>query len=334
MVTIADVARHAGVSISTVSYVLSGKRSISAETEGRVRAAIRHLGYRPNAGARALASSRSNVIALAVPLRSDMYLPVLMEFVTGVVTAARAHEHDVLLLTQDEGADGLRRVAGSALADAVIVMDVQQHDPRLEVLRGLRRPSALIGVPADPAGLTCVDLDFAASAAVCAGHLADLGHRRLGFVGPPEPVYARGTSFARRALAGFTDEVRRRSLTGAGTACTPNYPGVRRALDDLRARVPGLTGLVVHNEEALPVLLDVLHADGLAVPGDLSLTAICPDQQAASLAVPVTAVAIPAARLAADAVDAVMRELDGVPDRSVRLRAPELRVRASSGPVT
>ncbi|RCV47881.1 LacI family DNA-binding transcriptional regulator [Marinitenerispora sediminis] len=333
MVTIADVARHAGVSISTVSYVLSGKRSISAETEGRVRAAIRDLGYLPNAGARALASSRSNVLALVVPLRSDMYLPVLMQFVTGVVTAARAHEHDVLLLTQEEGADGLRRVAGTALTDAVIVMDVQQHDPRLEVLRGLPQPSALIGVPADPRGLACVDLDFAASAASCVAHLADLGHRDLGFVGPPEPVYQRGTSFARRALAGFTSALRSRALAGAGVPCTPDYRGVRRALAELRARVPGLTGLVVHNEEALPVLLDVLHSDGLRVPDDLSVAAICPDQQAQSLAVPVTAVAIPAEELAADAVRAVMRELEGVRDRTVRLRAPELRVRASTGPV-
>ena len=56
MVTIADVARHAGVAVSTVSYVLSGKRAISATTRQRVLASIRALGYHPHAGARALAS--------------------------------------------------------------------------------------------------------------------------------------------------------------------------------------------------------------------------------------------------------------------------------------
>ncbi|MGW6159348.1 LacI family DNA-binding transcriptional regulator, partial [Streptomyces sp. NPDC055144] len=64
MVTLAEVARHAGVSASTVSYALSGKRSISAATRERVESSVRKLGYHPNAGARALASSKSNIIAL------------------------------------------------------------------------------------------------------------------------------------------------------------------------------------------------------------------------------------------------------------------------------
>lgn len=85
-VTITDVARHAGVAVSTVSYVLSGKRAISATTRQRVLASIRDLGFHPNAGARALASKRSNVIALVLPLRAGMHLPVLMQFATSVVT--------------------------------------------------------------------------------------------------------------------------------------------------------------------------------------------------------------------------------------------------------
>lgn len=103
MVKITDVARRAGVSPSTVSYVLSGKRSISAATQRRVEASIRELGYRPHAGARALASSRSNVLALVMPLRSGIHVPVQMQFAGAVATTARRHDHDVLLLTQEEG---------------------------------------------------------------------------------------------------------------------------------------------------------------------------------------------------------------------------------------
>ncbi|CAM5545364.1 HTH-type transcriptional repressor PurR [Streptomyces antimycoticus] len=87
MVTLAEVARHAGVSASTVSYVLSGKRSISAPTRERVEHSIKELGYHPNAGARALASSRSNILALMVPLRTDMYVPVMMEIAIAVASA-------------------------------------------------------------------------------------------------------------------------------------------------------------------------------------------------------------------------------------------------------
>ncbi|MDI5943680.1 LacI family DNA-binding transcriptional regulator, partial [Micromonospora sp. DH15] len=117
MVTISDVARHAGVAVSTVSYVLSGKRAISEVTRNRVLASIRMLGYHPNAGARALASRRANVVALVLPLRSGMQVPVVMQFAMAVVTTARTVEHDVLLVTSDEGPAGLRRIAASAMVD-------------------------------------------------------------------------------------------------------------------------------------------------------------------------------------------------------------------------
>ena len=124
MVTLADVAQHAGVSASTVSYVLSGKRSVSTSTRRRVERSIELLDYHPHAGARALASSRSNIIALMVPLRGDMYVPVMMEIAIAVTTTARRFGYDVLLLTNEEGPEGVRRVEVSALADAMILMDV------------------------------------------------------------------------------------------------------------------------------------------------------------------------------------------------------------------
>ena len=114
--TILDVARHAGVAPSTVSYVLSGKRVISAATRERVLAAVRELGYHPHASARALASNRANVIALVLPLRAGMHVPVLMQFAVSVVTTARRFDHDVLLVTADEGPAGLRRIDASAAA--------------------------------------------------------------------------------------------------------------------------------------------------------------------------------------------------------------------------
>src|SRR5699024_10073822 len=129
MTTIDDVARRAGVSASTVSYALSGKRTISAATRSRVEKAIAELGYTPHAGARALASARTNVLALMAPLRPDVDVSVIMQFVTGVVTKARSHDYDVLLLTQEDAA-GLSRVA-SGMVDGLILMDVEAKDQRI-----------------------------------------------------------------------------------------------------------------------------------------------------------------------------------------------------------
>ena len=227
MVTITDVARHAGVALSTVSYVLSGKRVISATTRQRVLASIRALGYHPHAGARALASRRANVIALVLPLRSGMHLPVLMAFATAVVSHARRFDHDVLLVTADEGPPGLRRIAASAMVDGIIAMDVEMRDPRLPLLRELERPSVLIGFPADAAGLTCVDLDFYRAGKACVDHLAALGHRELALLGSPAVVYERDTGFAHRTRAGFLETAERAGLPAVAQPCEEIASAVR-----------------------------------------------------------------------------------------------------------
>ncbi|MFD1147538.1 LacI family DNA-binding transcriptional regulator [Saccharothrix hoggarensis] len=333
MVTIADVARAAGVSPSTVSYVLSGKRSISEATRRRVHHSIRALGYRPNAGARALASNRTNVLALVVPLRADLNVPVMMQFVTATVTEARSYDHDVLLLTADEGAEGLHRVVASSLADAIIVMDVEAAEPRVPVLRELGRPAVLIGVPDDPQGLTCVDLDFTAAGSECVTHLADLGHRDVALIGPSPAVYERGTSYAGRFLRGFTKTAADRGVTAVTLPCVPTYDGLRACLDDLLALERAVTGLVVHNEAILGPLLSELDRRGRRVPDDISVLAVCPPDLAEAQSVPLTSVDIPAVELGALAVELAMRLLDGLGEPEVRLLPPRLTVRAGTGPV-
>lgn len=147
--------------MSTVSYVLSGKRSISEETKRRVEQSIVTLGYHPNAGARALASNRSRVVGLVVPLHSDQNMPIIMRFVSSIVARARDHDYDVLLLTKEAGPGEAHRVIARSMADAIVVMDVESADPRVPELRDVDAPVVLLGMPDDHEGLSCVDLDFA-----------------------------------------------------------------------------------------------------------------------------------------------------------------------------
>ncbi|WP_217214750.1 LacI family DNA-binding transcriptional regulator [Streptomyces sp. AC550_RSS872] len=332
MVKITDVARHAGVSASTVSYVLSGKRPISEETRRRVEESIRRLGYRPHAGARALAGRSSNVLALAVPLRPGIDVPVAMRFAVAVVTTARRHGHDVLLLTQEEGEEGLRRVVDTALVDGLIVMDVQLDDARPALLRGLDRPSVMIGFPADPEGLTCIDLDFKAAGEACVEHLARLGHRAVALVGSPPEVYVRGTAFAQRVMRGFTAAADRGRLASAVHPCEASPAAARVVAERLLREQPGLTGVVVHNEAVLEPLIDAFEELGLRVPADLSVTAICPDELAASLRVPVTSIALPADEVGAQAVELLMKKLNGTAVPEATLLPPRMTERGSTAP--
>jgi len=330
MVKIADVAAHAGVAMSTVSYVLSGKRPISEQTRKRVLSSIRALGYHPHAGARALASNRSNVIALVIPLRTGVHVPVVMQFVVSVVTSARKYDHDVLLVTQDEGERGLRRVAGGAIADGLLVMDVELRDVRIPVLRSLSRPSVLIGFPEDAAGLTCIDLDFAAAGALCVDHLADLGHRHVGLVGSPRAVYERRTGFAERLLAGVDEAAARRGVTARMHSCEPSPEAALATVEQLLREQPDLTGIVVHNEPALQPVLDALRTLGRRVPEDVSVVAVCPDELAQHAAPAVSSVTIPAQEVGRQAVDLLMAKLEDEHVPAATLLAPRLTRRVST----
>ncbi len=332
MVTLAEVARHAGVSASTVSYVLSGKRSISEATRRRVEQSIRELGYHPHAGARALASSRSNIIALMVPLRTDMYVPVMMDIAVAVATTARQYGYDVLLLTGEEGPSAVRRVSASGLADAMIVMDVELEDERIPLLTASAAPSVLIGLPADTTGLTCVDLDFEAAGARCAEHLADLGHRDVAVVGPPAAVYQRHTGFAVRTLEGLRSRAGERGVRLIHRPCEGTFESAAGTLARIFQERPGTTALVVQNEAAIGPMLMLLRQQGRAVPEDVSVVAVCPEPLAVSSTPQLTAVAIPARQMGQRAVELAVARLGGQEAAEVRLLEPELTVRASTGP--
>ncbi|KOV82818.1 LacI family DNA-binding transcriptional regulator [Nocardia sp. NRRL S-836] len=337
MVTIADVARHAGVSSSTVSYVLSGKRAISEETRLRVRTSVRELGYHPHAGARALAARRSHIVALMVPLRTDVYVPVMMEIAIAVTMAARQHGYDVLLITNDEGPDGVKRIAASGLADGVILMDVELDDERIPVLQAQGTQAALIGLPQDPAGLSCVDHDFAVAGALCADHLADLGHREIAFIGYGSGVYHRHAGYAERTLAGFRERAEQRGLRFLHRSCEGTYESTAGALARVLADRPATTGFVVQNEGAIGPLLTLLRTSGRTVPEDASVIALCQDQLAEQFAPRLTAVTGSAQDLGRVAVEQIMRRLTAVrdgdrPADDQVLLTPVLTIRDSTGP--
>lgn len=280
-----------------------------------------------------------------VPLRTDMHVPVMMEIAIAVATTARTHGYDVLLLTGEEGPDAVRRVTGSGLADAMILMDVELDDERLPLLRGggtpagakpgagEDRPSVLIGLPASTSGLTCVDLDFGAAGALCVEHLAMLGHRDIAVIGEAPAVYERHTGFAERTLDGLRSRARELGLRALHRPCEGGYDAMAVTLARILDERPGTTGFVVQNESAVEPLLALLRRQGRAVPEDVSVIAVCPDQVATQASVRLTSVAIPAQEMGRRAVELVVAKLDGRGTDEVVLIAPELTVRASTGPV-
>jgi DNA-binding LacI/PurR family transcriptional regulator len=305
---IEDVARRAGVSRSTVSYALSGKRSISRETRERVEAAIAELGFTPNAGARALATAQTKVIGLFVQFFEDEFSPAMLQYVLPISDVAREAGYDILMVTEADGQHAVERILSSGMVDGVALLNVAYEDPRLPVMRRMKQPGAMVGLPRNPEGFDVFDLDFAGAGRILVDHLADLGHREVILITPRQHVYERGGAYAWRFRDAALERaasygIRVRSFYGE-----TQQPAVNQQLNDiLDARDE--TAMIVHNDAVIAALPSVLYSRGIRVPDDLSVVGAFSEDFGKLFSLPYTAVETSPDRLGRLAVQALVQRM-------------------------
>lgn len=334
MATMQDVANLAGVSLSTVSYTLTGKRPVSAATRTRVEAAMTQLGFRRHAVARALASRRSHVLAVAYPTYGVSLGTTLNQIVAGA--AAAAHDADYALVlwpVSSSEPETLRELAAHRGADAVLLMEVTLDDPRIEAVEEAGLVCGLIGRTAQPQGRVWVDADFEDALAQAVDHLVGLGHRHIAFVNRDEASLAQHYGPSVRALAGYEAAMARHGLhpISAPSELTPfgGHVVARRLL----AQYPELTAFVVMNELALFGVSATLREQGLVVPRDMSLVAVAIAGEISEMfEQPLTHVAMPGPELGYRAVRDLLVALDGDVVPPGDLLPCVLEPRATSGP--
>ena len=185
-----DVAKLAGVSQTTVSYVMSGRRAVSPETEKRVQIAMKELGYQPHAGARSLRSRKSRVLGVVVPYHEGADAAAQHYMLITLAQLLREHDFDLLLITADEGAAGLRRVMQTALCDGLFIMEVRFNDARLGVVAESKIPTVFIGTPGSGpfnAPIQSIDVDYYEAGRAAVHRLRDAGARNIAFVHSASP---------------------------------------------------------------------------------------------------------------------------------------------------
>ena len=330
-----DVAERAGVSQSTVSYVMSGKRPISQKTRQRVQAVIDELTYQPNAGARALASQRTQVIALMAPFGPSPDASGMLPFLETIAGRARERDHDVLLVTASEGPSALTRLAGRKQCDAIVVMDIKTHDERVGVASALSVPIVLIGVPADTQGLPCVDLDFTLAGQMAATELARIGHRHIVLLGYQPYVMVRDLNYAARFDQGVTaaaDELGLRlDRLGREGLSQSDLPQVL----DQAVKLTGEDNLalIVPDPDLVQPILRALEERRLVLGDTCSVIALCTDAAAQAMAPPVTNVSQEPRDVSRRAMDLLFDLLDRGPvraERGIQLVAPHLTRRSTT----
>ena len=336
MATMQDVADLAHVSLSTVSYTLTGKRPVSAQTRARVEQAMAELDFRRDPVARALASRRTHVLALAYPVYGVSLGATLNEIVQGAVEAAREADYQLVLWPVSSGEpEVLRELAAGRTADGVLLMEVALDDPRIEAVESAGLACALIGRTADPADRVWVDIDFEESLEVAVDHLVSLGHTRIGFVNRSQADIDAGYGPAVRARVAFDRAITSRGLTPASTPCDVTPSAGRRATSALLAEHPDLTAIVVMNELALFGVASALREAGRSVPRDMSVVGIAIAGEISDMYDhPLTYLAAPGPDQGRRAVHGLLEVLDGRPAPAGVNLPCTLQVRETSGPVT
>jgi DNA-binding LacI/PurR family transcriptional regulator len=329
----ADIARKANVSVSTVSYALSGKRPISAETRRRVLAAMAELDFRPHAAGRALASRRSRTVALLFPAIRKGVTELQLEFFTSAAETAAEHGYAFILSMAPSDDVEMLRMSREGLVDGLILMEVRRRDPRVALLRAEGVPFTLIGHQDANEGYSFVDLDFAGAVETAVGHLAELGHREVAFVNTSAELLEAGYGPASRSLEGLTAALTKHGLRGRHFVCEPTREAGLKLAECLLGEFPGVTGVVSINREALAAVFDRAFDLGLAIPADLSVVGIFSDRLARLFSPPLTTVDFPVAAMARLGTELLIRQLEGgAAEPTETLFEGALVVRKSSGP--
>jgi DNA-binding LacI/PurR family transcriptional regulator len=333
--TSADVATEAGVSRTTVSFVLNGRTDVRIpdDTRRRVLDAAERLGYHPHGPARQLAGGRSHVIAIVLQQTPEQVAAdaVLADTLRGLAAAVRPGGFRVLVepFAPDDGSTSYAALIRASQVDGLIISGPRTDDPDLGGLVRDGFPIVLQGGLPDLA-VASVDVDNAAGARVAVEHLIGLGHRRIACITNAPLVY----TAAEQRLAGY-----RAALASAGIAYDEalvapgdfDAPSGHAAMVALLERATFDAVFVASDVVALGAI-GALRQAGKRIPEDISVVSFDDIPLAAYFHPPLTTVRLPAFELGQAAGRALLERIaePAAPRRT--LLPTELIVRASTAP--
>ncbi len=332
-VSVRDVAAAASVSVGTVSNVLNRPEKVAPSTVDRVLAAIQELGFVRNDAARQLRAGRSRSIGLVV---LDVRNPFFTDVARGAEDRAAEDGMTILLGNSDENTD--REGAYLDLFEeqrvhGVLISPLTDDLPRLARLRARGTPVVLVDREAADRSFSSVAVDDVVGGELAVRHLAEIGRRRVAFVGGPTSIrqVADRLEGARRAVAatpGMTLEVIETDFLTVleGRAAGEVIRG--RAAEDRPDAVFAANDLLAMG------VLQALMMQGrtVRVPDEIALIGYDDIDFASAAVVPLSSIRQPASLIGYTAVDLLMREasLGEVAEREQVVFQPELVVREST----
>ncbi|WP_169237114.1 LacI family DNA-binding transcriptional regulator [Candidatus Roseilinea sp. NK_OTU-006] len=329
-VTIADIARAASVSVSTVSRILNNKPDVAEETRQRVQTVIAELGFTPHAHAQRLAAGRSRAIALLFP---DAQLSLMREeFILGAAKAASDASYAFYLITSAPSRHQLAALCRSALTDGIILMEIHLRDWRVSYLKRLGFPFVMIGRCANNNGISFIDMDFERGIAQAVEHLVKLGHRKIALLASPDDVYERGYGPAVRSRDGYVQTCAQLGLPAILAPANDTQAELAEATHMLLDRHPDLTAIVSMHGDTTIAVYRALEARNLRIPEDVSVIAFITRRAAELFTPPLAAIDFPAYDFGYQAGRMLIAQLQGSGNVEHILPSPQLILRRSIAP--
>jgi LacI family transcriptional regulator len=324
-----DVARRAGVSVSTVSRVLSSTGRVKASTRARVSKIAEELNYRPDVHAQTLAGRKSRTLGLIV---SNLQNPFFLDIFQAMESDAKGRGYEVVVANTDyqprQLASSVHWMLGHRLAGLAVIVS-EQEPSVIEELTGSAVPVVFYDVGAPGPNVTNIRTDYFRGTQRAVEYLHALGHRRLAFVGHHEqlqPLYDRKQSFL-KAVGRLSGEI-----TAATAAGDDSPDGGRQAMRSLLDRGFTPTAVVCVNDFMALGALRLLRERGLRVPEDVSVVGYDNIHLSEFTSPALTTVNVPRDRIGHSVCAALLAER-GAPAMREVIIEPELIVRDSTGPV-
>ncbi len=298
-VRIDDVARHAEVSATAVSFAFNNPHRLNPQTVQRILEAAEELGYTPNPHARALLAKAIGTIGVLAPqsLPAMFSNPFFMVFNEGVGRVCEENGLSLLMVSPVTGTS-LEAIA-KAPVDGLIVIGFNQDNPQLDIVRKRRIPYVI--VDGDAATAPSINVDDVGGAYQAAAHLLGLGHRDIAYmtfetdhVAPPDSrVYGVG----QRRLKGY-----QQAVADYGVRCKPEWlvpaslsmAGGAEAFNHLWQANARPTAILAIADVLAFGILQAAAEQGLRVPDDLSVVGFDDNPQSAWASPPLTTVRQPA----------------------------------------
>lgn len=316
---IADVARAAGVSTTTVSRVLNRVSTVTQENRLKVDAAIQQLRFRPNPAARRLAAGQQQTtLGLIIPEFKELFHSFYaIEVIKGVGHAAQGHRVDLLLHLAGEQ----QREPHIQTVDGLIFVDIYGQEEFLDRMLGEGLPCVVLNHYLEELPVSCIAIDNTLGAKQAVDYLVGLGHRDIGTIAGDL-----GTQVGLDRLDGFVRAMRTHGLTVQEShiqrADDYSPAAARRAADKVLSLSDRPTALFVASDEMALAAIETAKLRRLRVPEDLSVVGFDDNPVAATSTVPLTTIFQPLRDMCVQGITALLETMQGKRRTPLKIRLP------------